>query len=196
VDAFRDTHMTPSGRTKALTARLRADRQHSISITLPDESVRQLSPGEASVILQGVVERWAPARLKDPVVLTISEPGDKVYTADARTIARLGLSIDSATLLPDALLVDVGTDPAQFWIVEVVASDGPIDEDRKRKLLRWAAQQRIPADSCRFLTAFASRNSPSARQRLKDVAVGTWAWYADEPDRELAWYELRSDGGP
>ena len=96
-----------------------------------------------------------------------------------------------STLLPDALLVDIGETPPVFWVIEAVATDGVIDEDRKRSLLRWATQQRIPQDSCRFLSAFGSRNAPPAKRRLKDLATGTYAWYADEPDRELAWYELQ-----
>jgi hypothetical protein len=190
IDAWRDAHMSPGGRMKALTAQQREQRTHAIRVELPDGEIRSLEPGEASVILKGVIEAWAPARLADPVVLTISEPGDKIYTADNTVLLRLGLAIDTSTLLPDAVLVDIGAAPPTFWIVEAVASDGPIDEDRKRALLRWAVSQRIPETDCRFLTAFGSRNSAPARRRLKDLAVGTYAWYADEPTRELAWYEL------
>jgi hypothetical protein len=190
VDAYREAHMGPGGRVKALVARQRSDRTHAVEVTLPGGTVRQLEPGEASVILRGVIEQWAPARLNDPIVLTISEPGDKVYTADAAVIHQLGLAIDSNTLLPDALLADVGSDPPAFWIIEAVATDGPIDDDRKRALLQWATEQRIPDGSCQFLTAFGSRNAAPAKRRLKDLATGTFAWYADEPLRELAWYEI------
>jgi len=190
IDAWRDAHMSPGGRLKALTAQQREQRTHAIRVELPDGEIRSLEPGEASVILKGVIEAWAPVRLADPVVLTISEPGDKIYTADNTILLRLGVAIDTSTLLPDAVLVDIGAEPPTFWIVEAVASDGPIDEDRKRALLRWAVSQRIPESNCQFLTAFGSRNSGPARRRLKDLAVGTYAWYADEPTRELAWYEL------
>jgi BsuBI/PstI restriction endonuclease domain/BsuBI/PstI restriction endonuclease HTH domain len=194
VDAYRGTHMSPGGKVKALTARQRGDQSHAVDVTLPNGTVRHLEPGEASVILKGVIEQWAPASLRDPVVLTISEPGDKIYTADSAMIQRLGLAIDQTMLLPDALLVDVDPDPPVFWVVEAVATDGPIDEDRKRSLLKWAAQQRIPVGACRFLTAFGSRNAAPAKRRLKDLATGTFAWYADEPTRELAWYELLGPG--
>lgn len=190
VDAWRDAHMSPGGRLKALTAQQRAQRTHAVVVTLPDGETRSLEPGEASVILKGVIEIWANQRLRDGVVLTISEPGDKIYTADREVLRHLAVAIDSMTLLPDAVLVDIGVDPPRFWIVEVVASDGPIDEDRKRALLRWAVSQRIPAGHCRFLTAFGSRNSVPARRRLKDLAVGTYAWYVDEPTCELAWYDI------
>jgi hypothetical protein len=195
VEAFRQNHMSPGGKVKAVVARERGEKVHAIDVTLPDATVRRLEPGETSVILKGVIEQWAPVRLADPVVLSISEPGDKIYTADSEVMQRLGIVIDAATLLPDALLVDIESIPPAFWIIEAVASDGPIDEDRKRSLLRWAEKQRIPEESCYFLTAFGSRNSPPAKRRLKDLATGTYAWYADEPTHELAWYELSAPGG-
>ncbi|WP_443046000.1 hypothetical protein [Streptomyces sp. GQFP] len=43
------------------------------------------------------------------------------------------------------------------------------------------------------MTAFESRNSAPARKRLKDLATGTWAWFADEPHHELAWYKVKLD---
>lgn len=193
VEDFRENHMSPGGKVKAVVARERGEKAHAVDVKLPNGTVRHLEPGETSVILKGVIEQWAPVRLEDPAVLSISEPGDKIYTADSEVMQRLGIVIDAATLLPDALLVDVGTIPPTFWVIEAVASDGPIDEDRKRSLLRWAMKQRIREESCFFLTAFGSRNAPPAKKRLKDLATGTFAWYADEPWRELAWYELSED---
>jgi hypothetical protein len=190
VEAFRESQMSPTGKVKALTARRRSDQLHAVTVKLPDGTQRQLEPGEASQILKGVVEEWAPTRLSDPVILMISEPGDKVYTADADLLDKLGLSIDRSALLPDAVLVDIGVIPVSFWIVEAVASDGPINEARKKALLKWAKRQHIPEESCRFLTAFGSRAAPPAKRRLKDLAVGTFAWYLDEPKRELSWREL------
>lgn len=69
-------------------------------------------------------------------------------------------------------------------------TDGAVTEDRRRQLVRWADNQRIPIRSCRFLSAFKSRHDSAARKRLKDLAVNTFAWYADVPECELAWYEI------
>lgn len=190
VDAWRETHMSPGDRFRISTARDRERSAHAVTVTLPDGQVRNLEPGEASLILKGVVERWAATRLADPVVLTISEPGDKVFVADASRLRLLGLTMDPSKVLPDAVIVDIGANPPAFWIVEAVASDGPVDEDRRRSLLRWAEAQRIDPGLCRFVSAFSSRNSASARKRLKDLAVGTYAWYADEPEHELSWYPI------
>ncbi len=190
TEAWRESHMKPGARFRIATLRERERAEHAVHVNLPGGGSRSLEPGEASAILRGVLEDWAPARLVDPVVLSISEPGDKVYMADAARLRSLGLTIDPQNLLPDAVLVDIGQDPPAFWIIEAVASDGPVDEDRRARLLRWARDQRIPPESCHFLSAFLDRNDQAAKRRLKDLAAGTFAWYAGEPTRELAWYEI------
>ncbi len=196
IEAWRSSHMTPNDRFRIATLRDRERATHAVVVTLPDGVVRSLEPGEASGILRGVIEEWAPARLGDPVVLSISEPGDKVYMADGARMQMLGIALDEGNLLPDAVIVDIDTSPPMFWIVEAVASDGPVTEDRKRLLLAWAADQRIAPDSCRFLSAFLDRNDAAAKRRLKDLAVGTYAWYASEPTRELAWHEIGDAAHP
>lgn len=190
IEAWRSTHMSPGDRLRISTLRDRERAGHAVEVTLPDGVTRSLEPGSASLILRGVLQDWAPSRLVDPVVLTISEPGDKVYVADASRLRALGLTIDAGNLLPDSVIVDIGTTPPTFWIVEAVATDGPVTEDRRRQLLRWAEDQRIPPASCRFLSAFLDRNDAAAKRRLKDLATDTFAWYASEPTRELAWYEM------
>jgi hypothetical protein len=198
VEQWREKHLSPAARLRAQIARQREDREHSVEVELPTGEKRQLEPGPASLIIKGIVEVWAPMRLTDPVVVTISEPGKKIYTADGERLHDLGIEIDQTSLLPDAVLADLAAGTTIFWIVEAVASDGPITEDRKRSLEAWALEQRIPVETCRFLSAFISRNDQAARRRLKDLAAGTFAWYADEPTFELAWYELnerQSDDG-
>jgi BsuBI/PstI restriction endonuclease domain len=105
---------------------------NAVEVHLPSGERRILESGEASLILKGVLELWARARLIDPVVLTVSEPGDKIYLADAATLSGLGLSINLSTLLPDVLMVDIGERPPTFWIIEAVASDGPVTEGRRK----------------------------------------------------------------
>jgi hypothetical protein len=190
IDAWRERSLDPGELVRVHAAHERERRAHAVDVTLPDGTRRSLEPGTASLILKGVLEDWAPSRLRDPVVLSVSEPGDKVFMADDARLRALGLTMDPTALLPDAVLVDIGVDPPVFWMVEAVATDGPVTEERRRQLLEWAADQRIPTESCAFLSAFVSRNDNAARRRLKDIAEGTFAWYADEPARELAWYEL------
>jgi hypothetical protein len=78
------------------------------------------------------------------------------------------------------------------WVVEVVATDGPIHERRKRKLMEWAAQQGLPPENLRYLTAFLSRNHSAAKRLMPSLAAGTHAWFLDEPELELSWAEIVS----
>ena len=187
LDEWSEAHMSKAGRMRALSAREMSRGEHAVNATLPSGEHRLLEPGGASLILKGVIEEWATRKLREPMVLSISEPGDKVYLVDAARLKSIGLRIDPGRILPDALIVDVGIDPVEFWIIEAVFSDGEINERRKTDLLKWASEQGIEAADCRFLTAFTSRNSAPARRRLKDLAEGTSAWFLDEPDHELVW---------
>lgn len=194
IDAWTETHLDAGARLKVTMANRAANSKHKIRVTLPDGSVRPLEPGTSSLILKGIIEHWAPARLTHPVVLAISEPGTKVLFNDQLLLAQLGMTLDVANLLPDALIADLGAKPVSFWAIEAVATDGPITESRKAALQRWAAAQHIRVDALQFLTGFLSRNHPAAKKRLKDIASGTYAWFADEPDHELAWYAINVVG--
>ncbi|WP_223147837.1 BsuBI/PstI family type II restriction endonuclease [Actinotalea sp. JY-7885] len=193
IEAWRTAHLGRLDLVRVQTLRDRDREAHSVEVRLPNGRTRHLEPGDSSRILKGVIEQWAAERLADPVVLTISEPGDKVYVIDDAFLARLGILIDQRSLLPDAVIIDIGADPAMVWIVEAVASDGPVNEGRRADLLAWAVDQRIDPNTCRFLSAFLSRNHSAARRRLKDLAVGTYAWYLDEPSRELSWHEISEE---
>jgi hypothetical protein len=190
IKEWRSSHLSPGDLLKIQYNQDLAKSQHQIPVQISGPEVRYLAPGTSSAILKGVVEEWAPRRLSAPMVVAISEPGAKVWMVDAAKMATAGISINVSRLLPDALILDVGATPPVFWIIEAVASDGEIDEDRKAELLSWAQDQYINPAQCRFLSAFPSRNSPPARKRLKDIAAGTFCWFLDEPDHELAWYEL------
>ena len=193
IDAWRDAHMSPGGRLKALTAQQRAQRAHAVRVALPDGEVRSLEPGEASVILKGVIELWAPRRLVDPVVLTISEPGDKIYTAEARA-ASPGRRYQLGDPSPGR-----SARRHRCRAADVLDRRGR----RERRTNRRGSQTRSravgwPAHSGGGLSALPhgvrlAQQRPQARRRLKDLAIGTYAWYADEPMCELAWYRV-ADG--
>lgn len=192
INAWTDTSMDPEQRLRAFAARERRSNAANISVVLPDGDTRQLSPGESSLLLKGVIEVWAVHRLLQPAILTISEPGDKKAFVDERRLAAAGININVSDLLPDALIVDMGKTPAEFWVIEAVATGGPVDERRKENFVAWATTQRIKPKQLRFLNAFLSRNHGAAKRHLMDLAVDTYAWYLDEPTRELAWNTIES----
>jgi hypothetical protein len=189
---WRERHLDPGPRAKAAYALRMEQAEHEVVVNLPNSNgaTRKLAPGISSHIIKGVVEAWATTRLVMPIVLAISEPGDKVHLGEGKELQALGIKLDVSNVLPDVIIADIGKDPVDFWIIEAVATDGAVTKERRKDFLKWAEQQNIKASRCSFLTAFRSRNDAPARRRLKDLASGTWAWFADEPDHELAWYQV------
>jgi hypothetical protein len=188
---WREAHLSPAAKLRVRFAIEGEHASHAVTVTLPNNAgTRTLEAGRASLILKGVIENWSPARLRNPYVVSVSEPGDKLFTADAKLLSYLGVTINVSSLLPDALIADVGDETVDFWFIEAVNTDGEINEARKRDFQEWALLQGIDPEQCRFLTAFGSRNHPAARKRLKDLAEGSYAYFADEPDHELAWYAI------
>lgn len=179
-----------AGALLAVQARRGRLAHGQVEVSLPNGGLRLLEPGETSHIIKGVIEQFAPRVLAEPHVVLISQPGDKLYVADSRTLAAAGIAIQVSELLPDAILIDVGTKPAHIWFVEAVATDGAIDDARRSALSEWARRQGLSPEDCRFLTAFAARGGLPARRRLKDLARNSYAWFADEPGEVLEWREL------
>lgn len=127
IESWRQKHMSPGDRFRIRTLQERERKSKSIVVSLPGGEVRSLEPGSTSLILKGVLERWVPARLFAPVVLTISEPGGKVYIGDAVVLADLGIKIDTQGLLPDAVIVDIGVSPRSSRVMTLLhVSDSKI----------------------------------------------------------------------
>ncbi len=72
IEAWHSTHLDPGDKIRIHIAQLRERRGHSVPVALPDGQVRELAPGTASMILKGLLEQWMPARLRTPVVLTLT----------------------------------------------------------------------------------------------------------------------------
>jgi len=190
TEQWQQTHLSTGNKIKLQFASDLANAEHEVPVQMPGFGERKLEPGIASLILKGVIETWADLRLGNPMVLAISQPGDKLYVMDKAKMANVGITININNVLPDAIIVDVATEPVTFWIIEAVATDGEINSARKEKLIEWAEDQYIKPEQMKFLSAFASRNASPARRRLKDIASGTYCWFLDEPDHELSWREI------
>lgn len=73
--------------------------------------------------------------------------------------------------------------------VEVVATDGPVNEPRKQALMRLAAGANFPPGHTAFVTAYLDRSVPTFRRTVANLAWGTYAWFAAEPERLLLLHE-------
>jgi len=187
IERWQAGHLGPVGLARGLVARQLAQAANDV-VQLPRNMLRQLAAGASSLILKGVIEELVPRILEEPAVLFISESRRPLDIVDDSLLRTLRLNIVPSSLLPDALIFDATA--GTFWFVEVVATDGPIDEARKEKLLSWAVAQSIPTESCRFLTAFSSRLDPTFRRLVASLAWGTHVWFLDEPDKICSLEEL------
>ncbi|ORC57681.1 restriction endonuclease [Pseudomonas floridensis] len=198
VLAWQESHLS-----KAALSRLRLVKHgatvatDAVKINFPNGETRSLSPGPSSVITKSVIEEFAPRFLNQPAVLWLSESGNKVVSRDETLALALGFKIDASKALPDIILVDLGSDAggADMFVlfVEVVASDGPINRDRKLALKAISAESSFDEKNLMFLTAFMDRASAPFRKCIAELAWGSYAWCASEPDHIIELREGPSD---
>jgi hypothetical protein len=94
------------------------------------------------------------------------------------------LDIDQSKVLPDIILANVGDtgEDTHLVFVEVVASDGPMNQARRDALLQYIMQSGFPDSQCLFGTAFEDRADSAFKKCLPELAWGTFAWFRSEPD--------------
>lgn len=170
-------------RTSALTA------TGNIAIQLPVGPSIILPPGPSQQIMKAVVEVFAPNFLGDPRVVWVSDSGSKRPFRDAPLERSMQITLNAAQLLPDVVLVDLAPPgrPGRILIVfvEVVASDGPVTEQRKQALLNMirGSPREYQLEDAAFVTAYADRSAGPARRTLPSLAWRSFAWFVSEPDR-------------
>lgn len=187
IAEWREAHLSKAALTRQrLVKQGAAMASDAISVTFPNGEVRSLAPGPSSVIAKAVIEIFAPRFLKKPAVLWLSESGNKVVARDESLANALGLKIDPSKALPDIILVDLGVDigGAEMLVVftEVVATDGPINRERKAVLTTLAVEAGFDEHHLAFLTAFMDRASSPFKKSIPELAWGSYAWFASEPD--------------
>ncbi|XYX40507.1 BsuBI/PstI family type II restriction endonuclease [Candidatus Erwinia dacicola] len=187
IAIWQNTHLN-----KAALARIRlikfsiTNSDDSLTVTFPGGEKRTLAPGPSSVIAKEVIEVFAAKFLKVPAVLWLSESGNKVVTRDEELANSLGLKIDASKALPDIILVDLGEDKSGadmlFIFTEVVATDGPVNRERKVALTKIAADAGFSNKNLAFLTAFMDRGASPFKKTISELAWGSYAWFVSEPE--------------
>ena len=197
ISAWRDTHLSKTALARQLLVKQGATiTKNSVTVTFPNGEIRKLAPGPSSVIAKSVIEVFAPRFLKEPAVLWLSESGNKVVARDESLAKTLGFKIDPSKALPDIILVDLGQDMGgtEMLVVftEVVASDGPVNRERKLNLTKIAIEAGFDSSQLAFLTAFMDRSSSEFKKSIPELAWGSYAWFVSEPDHII---DLQ-DGNP
>lgn len=188
IEKWQNFHLskTAISRLRLMKQGAAAAAKDAVSVTFPNGEIRSLAPGQSSVIAKAVIEVFAPRFLKQPTVLWLSESGNKVVARDEAVASALGLKIDPSKALPDIILVDLGIDDngsdMLVVFVEVVASDGPINRERKSALTTMALEAGFDKHHLAFLTAYSDRSSQPFRRSISELAWGSYAWFVSEPE--------------
>ncbi|WP_240757005.1 BsuBI/PstI family type II restriction endonuclease [Roseicella aquatilis] len=153
-------NLSPAALARAALVRASAGTSSAnITVQCPGGPSIILPPGPSPTITKAVIEVFAPAFLGNPRVAWVSDSASKTPFRDAPLEKALGITLDAATLLPDVVLVDLDppgrTGEVLLVFVEVVASDGPVTEQRRRALLDLiaASPRAYRPDDAAFVTA-------------------------------------------
>ncbi|MEO1044108.1 MAG: BsuBI/PstI family type II restriction endonuclease [Pseudomonadota bacterium] len=184
VDAWQKKHLNPGALARiAIVRRGAAGGGDHQLVTFPNGETRRMSTGPSSDISKAVVEVFAPTFLDKPGVITLSESGNKVVARDNELAKAIGLTIPADKSLPDITLVDLGPAHPLLVFVEVVHTDGPVNDARKTALLKLADKAGFAPENVAFVTAFLDRGSTTFRKTVGTLAWGSYAWFASEPER-------------
>jgi hypothetical protein len=165
----------------ALRRRGAASSSDGVMGAFPNGETRRLAPGPSSEIARAVIETFASRFLQQPVVLWLSESGNKVVARDDALASEIGLKIEADRNLPDIILVDLGPADPLLLFVEVVATDGPVSQRRRDALLALTETAGFDSARVAFLTAYAERDAAAFKKTVSALAWGSFAWFASEP---------------
>ena len=184
VEAWHKKHLNAGALARiAIVRRGAAGGGDHQLVTFPNGETRRMSTGPSSDISKAVIEVFAPTFLDKPGVITLSESGNKVVARDDELAKAIGLTIPADKSLPDIVLVDLGPAHPLLVFVEVVHTDGPVNDARKAALLKLANKAGFAPEHVAFVTAFLDRGSATFRKTVGTLAWGSYAWFASEPER-------------
>jgi hypothetical protein len=195
IDDWRQKNLSTGALSRTLLKKKSAAAASTkVSVSFPTGEVRQLDAGPSSEIAKGVVEDFAPRYLREPVVVWISESGQKVSYQDDELAKQLGLNIDQKQLLPDMILSDIGSKDTMIVFVEVVASDGPINENRRAALRKMGTDAGYSPEHLAYVTAFEDRDAGPFKKNIGALAVDSFVWFRTEPHLLMAIKSQPEDG--
>jgi hypothetical protein len=136
-----------------------------------------------------VIEVFARDFLDKPVVLWLSESGNKVVLRDDSIATAIGLKIEADKNLPDIILADLGPQDPLLVFVEVVATDGAITPRRQEAIFKITDDAGFDRKQVAFLTAYQDRESAGFKKTTAQLAWGAFAWFVSEPEHIVILWE-------
>ncbi len=192
ISLWSDKHLSDAARLRQnLMQRAKDVGDAEILVSFPNKETRRLAPGPSSIIAKAVIEDFAPRFLETPAVVWLSESANKEDRSDRNIADIIGLKIESDKHLPDIILADVQKKNTLIIFVEVVASDGPINDKRKEALLQLVMNAGLNSSNAAFITAYADREDKAFRKTFATLAWQSFAWCMSEPDKIIGLHEKK-----
>lgn len=189
IEEWRGANLSPAALARVAIVRRGAVSQDAqVPVQLPNGEVRNLAPGPSSRITKAVLEEFAPRFLVQPGLIWLSESGNRVVAQDDELARAIGLAIEPDRNLPDLILVDLKADGANapdrvlLVFVEVAATAGAVSASRRGALLQIATDADFDEGDVTFVSAFEDRDRSAFRRSVGELAWGSFAWFASEPD--------------
>lgn len=193
VAAWQDGNLSAAARARvAIMRRGAVTTGEGVLVTFPNGETRRMAPGPSSTISKAVIEDFAVRFLTQPAVLWVSESGAKIVARDDELARALNLQITADRNLPDIILVDLGTgDAASFLLVfiEVVATDGPMTENRRAAMLQIATDAGFAIERVACVTAYLDRSQSAFKRSIPELAWRSFAWFAAEPEHIIVMHD-------
>ncbi len=143
-----------------------------VLVTFPNGETRRMAVGPSTEISKAVIEIFAPRFLRKPAVLFVSESGNKVVSRDDDLARAIGLNIRADRNLPDTILVDLGPAHPLLVFVEAVATDGPVNERRKRALEQARERCRLSIAARRLRDRLSRSQWDAIQEDSRRLGVG------------------------
>ena len=167
----------------------RLPRPHKcVIVSFPNGEEWACTAGPATVLIKAVIEVFATKFLLVPAVVRAALPGRTTSLRDNDLCESLGFRTVALKDFPEVTLADAS--PERFKLIFV--SVGAFSEQRKQALLLVTSEAGYDASNIYFVSAFADRSAAPFRKLVSEIAWGTFAWFAGEPDKLLVFREGRS----
>ncbi len=125
-------------------------------------------------IIEVFCARWSPGA----AILGIRDPKRKVVHLHSKALAALGVTLDSATKLPDVIIHDQAKN--RLFLIEAVIKAGPVDENRRKELHDLFAGSKAHLV---FVTAVETRRT--MQSFVSHIAWESEVWIAEDPDHMI-----------
>ena len=102
-----------------------------IPVKIGDTQTIHLSPGGQNILIQKIIDLFAPEFVPHGRVIYVGDTGEKFAYFDTKTLASLGVKVEPHGKMPDVIIYD----SKRNWLllIEAVTSHGPISPKRREE---------------------------------------------------------------